>query len=146
MQAGEIYARLAGRCDDDSADGLLVLLVRCGEGQRLLDLRVLNHRLLDLKRRYRLSAAVDDFFGASRDVQVALSVQMTHVACIEPARNAVDSEKGFIVRVAVVFIATYQSRAPNNDWNKSKNKFVRICKTSIKDYQSMVRHVLKYFP
>ena len=74
MQGDEVDSGHARLGDHDAPHRLLELLVGGGEGQALLDGRVLHDGLLDLEGRDGLAAAVDDLLGTTRDEQVALRV------------------------------------------------------------------------
>ena len=83
-----------------------------GEGEALLDGGVLHDGLLDLEGGDRLAPAVNDLLGSTRNEQVALLVEMAHVAGVEPARLAVHDEERLLVRTAVVLVPNNKAKRP----------------------------------
>jgi hypothetical protein len=83
--------------------------VRRRERHALLHRAVRAHRLLDLQRRQRLAAAVDHLFGAARDENEPLAVDVAQVARVEPAVRPYGFNFGFNYFI-IIRISFYNNR------------------------------------
>mmetsp|Transcript_62254 Transcript_62254/g.203177 ORF Transcript_62254/g.203177 Transcript_62254/m.203177 type:complete len:586 (+) Transcript_62254:2396-4153(+) len=111
LDAAEARARLALLCDNRNTDALLEDVVGNRECDARLDTGVRLDGLLHLKGRDDLAAAVDDLLGAAGDVEVAILVQPTQVAGVEP----IALEKGLLGGLGIALVALEEGRALHHD-------------------------------
>ena len=73
--------------------------MRQRKNNRIRDRRVGIQRLLDVERRDFLTADIDEFVQASREVEVTVRIQLPGVATMVPARNRIDDRPALAARI-----------------------------------------------